>query len=60
MFDRSPIGLNHWLGLRFRCMLARHIFDHLGSGVKIYHGVELTFGYNLSIGDGVTIRRELC
>jgi acetyltransferase-like isoleucine patch superfamily enzyme len=57
MFDRSPIGLNHWLGLRFRCMLARHIFDHLGTGVKIYHGVELTYGYNLSIGDGVTIRQ---
>ena len=57
MFDRSPIGLNHWLGLRFRCMLGRHIFDHLGAGVKIYHGVELTFGYNLSIGDGVTIRQ---
>jgi acetyltransferase-like isoleucine patch superfamily enzyme len=57
MFDRSPIGLNHWLGLRFRCMLGRHIFEHLGSGVKIYHGVELTFGYNLSIGDGATIRQ---
>ncbi len=57
MFDRSPIGLNHWLGLRFRCMLGRHIFDHLGAGVKIYHGVELSFGYNLSIGDGVTIRQ---
>lgn len=57
MFDRSPIGLNHWLGLRFRCMLARHIFEHVGSSVKIFHGVELTFGYNLSIGDGVTIRQ---
>ena len=57
MFDRSPIGMNHWLGLRFRCMLGRHIFDHLGSGVKIFHGVELTFGYNLSIGDGVIIRQ---
>jgi acetyltransferase-like isoleucine patch superfamily enzyme len=57
MFDRSPIGLNHWLGLRFRCMLARHIFEHLGTGVKIYHGVELTYGYNLSIGDGVIIRQ---
>jgi acetyltransferase-like isoleucine patch superfamily enzyme len=57
MFDRSPIGLNHWLGLRFRCMLGRHIFDHLGSGVKIYHGVDLTLGYNLSIGDGVIIRQ---
>jgi acetyltransferase-like isoleucine patch superfamily enzyme len=57
MFDRSPIGLNHWLGLRFRCMLARHIFERLGTGVKIYHGVELTYGYNLSIGDGVIIRQ---
>ncbi|MGA2570361.1 MAG: acyltransferase [Terracidiphilus sp.] len=58
MFDRSPLGLNHWLGLRFRCMLARHIFEHVGSGVKIFHGVDLTFGYNLSIGDCVTIRQR--
>lgn len=55
MFDRSPIGLNVWLGLRFRCMLARHLFDHMGSGVKIYHGVELTFGYKLSVDDGAVI-----
>ncbi len=58
MFDRSPLGLNHWLGLRFRAMLGRHIFEHLGAGVKIYHGVDLTYGYNLSIGDGVTIRQR--
>ena len=58
MFDRSPVGLNHWLGIRFRCMLGRHIFDHMGTGVKIYHGVDLTYGYNLSIGDGVTIRQR--
>ncbi|MGO8759630.1 MAG: acyltransferase [Terracidiphilus sp.] len=59
MFDRSPLGLNHWLGLRFRCMLAHHIFEHVGSGVKIHHGVDLTFGYNLSIGDGVVIRQRV-
>jgi acetyltransferase-like isoleucine patch superfamily enzyme len=58
MFDRSPVGLNHWLGIRFRCMLGRHIFDHMGTGVKIYHGVDLTYGYNLRIGDGVTIRQR--
>jgi acetyltransferase-like isoleucine patch superfamily enzyme len=57
MFDRSPVGLNHWLGIRFRCMLGRHIFDHMGTGVKIYQGVDLTYGYNLSIGDGVVIRQ---
>lgn len=58
MFDRSPIGLNHWLGIRFRCMLGRHIFAEMGSGVKIYHGVDLTYGYNLRVGDGVTIRQR--
>ncbi len=57
MFDRSPIGLNHWLGLRFRCMLGRHIFRHVGAGVKIHHGVEVTFGYNLTLGDGVIVRQ---
>ncbi len=57
MFDRSPVGLNHWLGLRFRCMLGRHIFDHMGSGVRIFHGVDFTYGYNLSIGDGVVVRQ---
>jgi acetyltransferase-like isoleucine patch superfamily enzyme len=58
MFDRSPVGLNHWLGLRLRCMLGRHIFAKMGSGVRIYHGVDLTYGYNLSIGDGVTIHQR--
>jgi acetyltransferase-like isoleucine patch superfamily enzyme len=57
MFDRSPIGRNLWLGLRFRCMLGRHIFAHMGTGVKIFHGVELTFGYNLTVGDGAIIRQ---
>jgi acetyltransferase-like isoleucine patch superfamily enzyme len=27
--------------------------------VKIYHGVDLTYGYNLKIGDGVTIRQRV-
>src|SRR5579859_4210557 len=57
MFDRSPIGLNLWLGLRFRCMLGRHIFDHMGNGVKIHQGVDLTYGYKLSIGDGAIIHQ---
>jgi acetyltransferase-like isoleucine patch superfamily enzyme len=57
MFDRSPIGLNLWLGVRFRCMLGRHIFEHMGTGVKIFQGVDLAYGYNLKIGDGVTIRQ---
>lgn len=59
MFDRSPVGLNHWLGFRFRCMLGRHIFRHLGAGVKIFHNVEFTYGYNLTIEDGCTIHKNV-
>jgi acetyltransferase-like isoleucine patch superfamily enzyme len=58
MFDRSPIGTNHWLGIRFRSMLGRHIFARMGAGVKIYHGVDLTYGYNMAIEEGVTIRQR--
>ena len=58
MFDRSPLGLNHWLGFHFRCMLGRHIFRHLGKGVKIFHNVEFTFGYNLTIEDSCTVHRN--
>lgn len=57
MFDRSALGLNHWLGIRFRCMLGRHIFEKMGSGVRIFHNVEFAYGYNLHIGDGAVIRQ---
>ena len=59
MFDRSPLGLNHWLGFRTRCMLGRHIFKHLGKHVKIFHNVEFTYGYNLTIEDGCTIHKNV-
>jgi hypothetical protein len=58
MLDRSPLGANVWLGLKFRCMLGKHIFRHLGKGVRIYSNVELTFGYNLTIEDNCTIARN--
>ena len=54
-----PLGLNHWLGFRFRCMLGRHIFKHLGKHVKIFHNVEFTFGYNLTIEDDCTIHKNV-
>jgi len=59
MFDRSPLGLNHWLGFKFRCMLAKHIFKHMGKGVKIFHNVEFTFGYNLTVEDNCTIHKNV-
>jgi hypothetical protein len=57
MFDRSPLGLNLWLGVRFRCMLGQHIFKKVGKGVKIHSDVRFTYGYNLVLEDEVRIRR---
>ena len=57
MYDRSPVGLNHWLGYRMRAMLARHIFKHCGKNVKIFHNVEFSFGYNLTVEDNCVIHK---
>ena len=57
MFDRSPLGLNLWLGARFRCMLGGHIFRSIGKGVKIHPDVRFTYGYNLTNEDNCRIRR---
>jgi acetyltransferase-like isoleucine patch superfamily enzyme len=57
MYDRSPVGLNHWLGFRMRAMLAKHVFKHCGQNVKIFHGVEVSFGYNLVVEDNCTIHK---
>jgi acetyltransferase-like isoleucine patch superfamily enzyme len=57
MYDRSPVGLNHWLGFQMRAMLAKHVFKHCGKNVKIFHGVEVSFGYNLTVEDNCTIHK---
>ncbi len=57
MFDRSPLAINHWLGYRVRYMIASHVLKHLGKNVKIFHGVEVSFGYNLTIEDNCVIHK---
>lgn len=59
MFDHSPVGRNVRLGTQMRAMLAARVFKSCGKGVRIFHDVELSFGYNLSVGDGVTIHRNV-
>jgi acetyltransferase-like isoleucine patch superfamily enzyme len=57
MFDRSPAGQNAWFGHRVRRMLAERIFKRCGRNVKIWHFVEYSYGYNLSVGDDVVLHR---
>lgn len=56
-FDRSPLGINHWLGFRVRYMIAKHVLKHIGKNVKLFHGIEVSFGYNLTIEDNCVIHK---
>jgi acetyltransferase-like isoleucine patch superfamily enzyme len=58
-FDRSPLGGNVHLGVRFRRILARHIFQRVGRNFKAFHFVEFSFGYNLEVGDDVVVHRNV-
>ena len=59
MFDHSPVGRNVRLGTEVRAMLAARLFRRCGANVRIFHDVEFSFGYNLTVGDGVTIHRNV-
>lgn len=59
MFDKSPLGQNVHLGVRFRRLLAPYIFKRCGRNFKSFHFVEVSFGYNLEVGDDVVIHRHV-
>ncbi len=59
MFDKSPLGENVDLGIRFRRILAKRIFTHCGKNFKAFHFVKLSFGYGLDVGDDVVVHRHV-
>jgi acetyltransferase-like isoleucine patch superfamily enzyme len=59
MFDKSPLGQNIHLGVRFRRVLAPYIFKRVGKNFKCFHYVEFSFGYNLEVGDDVVVHRHV-
>ncbi len=59
MFDHSSLGLNAHLGLRVRRILAPHIFARVGENFVCHRGVRWSCGYNLSIGNNVTLQSDV-
>lgn len=59
MFDRSSLGENVELGVRFRRILARHVFGRCGKNFKAFTHVRVSYGYNLEVGDNVVIHRHV-
>jgi acetyltransferase-like isoleucine patch superfamily enzyme len=59
-FDRSPLGGgNVHVGVRFRRVLARHLFARVGRNFKCFHFVEFSYGYNLEVGDDCVVHRHV-
>lgn len=59
LFDRSPLGGDVHLGVRFRRLLAPYVFRRVGQNFKCFHFVEFSFGYNLEVGDDVVVHRNV-
>jgi acetyltransferase-like isoleucine patch superfamily enzyme len=59
-FDRTPLGAgNVHLGVRFRRILAQHLFKRCGRNFKCFHFVEVSYGYNLEVGDDCVVHRHV-
>jgi len=59
-FDRSPLGAgNVHLGIRFRRLLAQHLFARVGRNFKCFHFVEFSYGYNMEVGDDCVVHRHV-
>lgn len=58
-FDASPAGQSIEFGVRFRRVLAAHVFARVGKNFKCFQNVEFSVGYNLSVGDDVVIHRNV-
>src|SRR5436190_20663658 len=59
-FDRTVAGgQNVWLGVMLRRILATHIFRKCGENFKRFQFTELSFGYNMEVGDNVVVHRHV-
>lgn len=57
--DLTPLGQSVESGLRLRRMLAARIFASTGKNLNIFQNVEVSVGYNLEVGDDVSIHRNV-
>ncbi|GAB6860676.1 acyltransferase [Haloplanus litoreus] len=58
-FDATPMADNVEFALRFRSMLADHLFEECGEGCRFFKGISFTYGHNISVGDNVVIHDDV-
>lgn len=57
--DQTPLGQSAASGIPIRAALAKRIFKRVGKNFKAWQNVEFSVGYNLEVGDDVTIHRHV-
>ena len=58
-FDATPMADNIEFALRFRRMLASHLFADCGDNCRFFKGISFTYGHNISVGDNVVIHDDV-
>ncbi|MFC7156626.1 acyltransferase [Halomarina halobia] len=58
-FDATPMADNVEFALRFRSMLANHLFEKAGENLRIFKGVTFSYGHNISVGDNTVIHDDV-
>ena len=58
-FDATPMADNVEFALRFRQMLAEHLFASCGDDCRFFKGISVTYGHNIEVGDNVVIHDDV-
>ncbi|MFB6108963.1 MAG: acyltransferase [Haloplanus sp.] len=58
-FDATPMADNIEFALRFRSMLADHLFADCGDDCRFFKGITFTYGHNISVGDNTVIHDDV-
>ncbi|PSP67542.1 acetyltransferase [Halobacteriales archaeon QS_1_69_70] len=58
-FDATPMADNVEFALRFRRMLADHLFAECGEDCRFFKGITVTYGHNIAVGDNVVVHDDV-
>jgi len=58
-FDATPMADNIEFALRFRRMLAKHLFEECGDNCRFFKGITFTYGHNITVGDNTVVHDDV-
>jgi acetyltransferase-like isoleucine patch superfamily enzyme len=58
-FDATPMADNVAFALRFRAMLADHLFAECGENCRFFKNISFTYGHNIELGDNVVVHDDV-